>query len=116
MVYGNWKPVKSKKKNRIKTKRSSSDYVKMADDIFSLYLRELHDWTCQRCGRKHERGSGELGSSHYISRTDKRFRWDLNNCDPLCWVPCHADWESKKNTPTEAQAKKLLSELDERVS
>jgi len=96
MIFIKRKPKSGKRK--LKLRNSNSDYMKAADDLISLYIREAADWKCARCGKQHNRGSGRLTHSHYIARDDKRFRYDLNNGDPLCWMPCHTDWESRKNT------------------
>jgi hypothetical protein len=87
-----------KRARKLKLKRTSGDYKSDLHDIISLYSRELNDWRCSKCGKQHERGSGKLGASHYISRGCLAFAWDLKNIDPLCWFPCHQRWESMKNT------------------
>ena len=87
-----------KRARKLKLKRTHGDYKSDLHDIVSLYIRECSDWTCAKCGKRHPRGSGKLGASHYIGRACLIFAWDPENIDPLCWFPCHQKWESAKNT------------------
>lgn len=67
------------------------------DRLFSRQVRERDKWTCQRCGKKHDKGSMGLHCSHFIGRAHKATRYDFENCDALCWG-CHQYFETKKAT------------------
>jgi len=64
--------------------------TKKADELFSKYIRE-RDGKCSRCGKV-----GRLTNSHYWSRIHSGTRYDPENCDSLCWLPCHYTWEHEK--------------------
>lgn len=59
-----------------------------ADVMFSKYIREYYNWTCQRCWTRYERGSQGLHNSHYFGRSRESTRFDPENCTALCWG-CH---------------------------
>src|SRR3990167_4996673 len=65
-----------------------------ADIQFSLYIRKRDKWRCQRCGRQHEEGSKTLGASHYWGRAHENTRFDPENADAVCNMPCHQIWEN----------------------
>lgn len=67
-----------------------------ADTEFSLYIRERDNWTCQRCGRKWPENSQGLDCSHFWGRGRESTRFDPDNCDAFCKVPCHSEWENEK--------------------
>ncbi len=72
-----------------------------ADAEFSLYIRRRDKWRCKRCGRQHEEGSKTLGCSHYWGRNHENTRFDPENCDSLCNMPCHEEWEKEKQNKKE---------------
>lgn len=61
----------------------------VADNIFSLLIRERAGHICQRCGRR----DGALHCSHHWSRRLKQLRWDPTNAFALCFQ-CHLWWHS----------------------
>jgi len=63
--------------------------VKPSDKTFSRVVRESNDWTCERCGSKHERGSQGMHNSHIFSRRYRTIRWSKDNTQSLCY-PCHS--------------------------
>ena len=63
-----------------------------ADALFSQYIRERDGWVCQRCQRQHEKNKNTLDNSHYWGRGWKSTRFDPENCDSLCKIPCHQLW------------------------
>lgn len=77
-----------------------------ADTAFSKYLRTLFNWTCERCGAKHEEKSRGLHCSHYYSRKAESTRHDLDNCDCLCYG-CHSYFSYNREAYTEWKKKKL---------
>lgn len=62
--------------------------IKPADTWFSKCKREAQDWTCEKCGSKHERGSMGLHNSHIFSRRHRTIRWCKENTQALCFS-CH---------------------------
>ena len=75
---------KKRKKPRLWT-------LKQADDKFSLFIRK-RDKVCKRCGR-----ANYLTCSHFWVRQHKGTRYDPENCDAVCWQPCHKYyWEKEK--------------------
>lgn len=62
-----------------------------ADSAFSLFIR-FRDKKCVRCGSTERR----LTCSHFWGRTHNGTRFDPENCDALCWLPCHKEWEHEK--------------------
>lgn len=64
---------------------------KKVDALFSLAIR-ARDNVCVRCG-----SSKNLTNSHFWSRTHSATRYDPENCDTLCWLPCHYTWEHEKH-------------------
>lgn|SRR3990167_3681523 len=67
---------------------------KKADILFSKWIRE-RDKRCVRCGRQ-----DLLQCSHFWSRSHSAVRYNVDNCDTLCY-PCHygnsKGWEYEKN-------------------
>ena len=66
----------------------------LTDKLFSDIVREHGNWECVRCGRKHEKSENTCDNSHYWGRGMKSVRWDLENCDTLCKIPCHSGKDS----------------------
>lgn len=65
--------------------------TKKADEEYSKFRRK-NQTTCKNCGR-----TVGLGVSHFWGRSISATRYDDNNCDVLCWLPCHYNWEHQKN-------------------
>lgn len=63
--------------------------IDRADKWFSLYVRELADWKCERCGNPGE----TLQNSHYFGRGNESTRFAPENCACLCYA-CHVRWGS----------------------
>ncbi len=77
--------------------------IDRADRYFSLYVRELADNTCERCGNQGE----SLQNSHYFGRANEATRFEPNNCMCLCYA-CHVRWGSTdREDYREAMIKKL---------
>ena len=66
--------------------------IRATDTLFSRIVRSRDNWTCQRCGRKYDPNCGAaLQCSHYYGRGRENTRFDLENCDALCYG-CHRLW------------------------
>lgn len=65
--------------------------IRLADKLFSNYVRTRDNWTCQRCRRKFEPGSQGLHCSHFWGRGRENTRFDPDNADALCFG-CHQLW------------------------
>lgn len=59
-----------------------------ADRLFSLLVRELAGWQCERCYKGFTRPAAGLHCSHFFGRGTKATRWDRDNTAALC-VSCH---------------------------
>lgn len=59
-----------------------------ADALFSNYIRELADYTCERCHQQFEKRDNRLHCSHYWSRRNRSVRFDKENAASLCFS-CH---------------------------
>lgn len=59
------------------------------DRQFSKCIREASDWTCERCGSKHEENSMGLHNAHFMSRGNWGTRFDPDNVAALCYG-CHS--------------------------
>lgn len=66
--------------------------IRKADRLFSQYIRERDGWTCQRCGKRHDKSSRNFGVSHFWGRKRESTRFEPDNCVSLCNIPCHNDW------------------------
>ena len=62
--------------------------ISPADQAFSKCVRERANWTCERCGSVHEKGSMGLHCSHNFSRRHRTIRWEPLNALALCFT-CH---------------------------
>lgn len=78
------------RKKKAKVKRALKWTSKKADTAFSIWIRE-RDGKCKRCGK-----FGKLTNSHFWGRTHSATRYDPENCDAFCWLPCHYQWEHEK--------------------
>lgn len=65
-----------------------------ADKAFSEFIRKRDNYTCQKCGSKHEPNSKGLHCSHHFSRRYYNIRFDPNNAIALCHN-CHNYWYQK---------------------
>lgn len=76
-------------KGRIKTKATRSKLIKEADRLYSLHVRQFYAdkegaVLCYTCPYKaHWK---KMQNGHYITRSKKYVRWDLDNCRPQCFV------------------------------
>lgn len=59
--------------------------------MFSQWIRSRDGQKCVRCGKQ-----TNLTCSHFWSRIHSATRYDPDNCDALCWLPCHYTWEHEK--------------------
>lgn len=67
--------------------------LRRTDLLYTQYMRQKYDYTCQRCGRVYASDNcRNLGVSHYWGRGHENTRFDDENCDPICTLPCHQTW------------------------
>lgn len=59
---------------------------KVADKVFSDYIRQRDDYTCFTCGKKGDKTNIQNG--HYVSRSFNSLRYDERNCHAQC-VGCN---------------------------
>ena len=78
---------------RIHKKRIAMSFgrikVRKVDSLFSNYIRDKNNFTCERCGRRHEWGSQGIHASHFIGRSNEAVRFDEENVRVLCHG-CHS--------------------------
>ena len=79
------------RKKKARAKKAAKWTSKKADSAFSVWIRE-RDGKCVKCGKV-----GKLTNSHFWGRMNSATRYDPENCDALCWLPCHYTWEHQKN-------------------
>ena len=83
-----------------------SQLIKILDGMVSDFvLTKKCIGLCIRCGKRHIQylnKKGELkwhnyGCSHYWPRDYMGTRFEIDNLDGLCWLPCHSQkWEKSK--------------------
>lgn len=85
------KPKRIPKKyiNLLNRQESRQDIIDKIDAIISRRVRDRDHWTCFYCGKQHEVGSRNLSNSHFWGRGKLSVRFDMENCDAACWIPCH---------------------------
>jgi 5-methylcytosine-specific restriction endonuclease McrA len=57
------------------------------DNLFTKMVMHRDSRTCQWCGKT----TGQMQTSHVVSRTNLHLRWNLNNAKCLC-AGCHFKW------------------------
>lgn len=69
--------------------------IDKADQLFSRYIR-LRDKMCVRCKKSGygQDGIEGLQNSHFFGRRKESVRFDVENCDSLCFG-CHRIWETE---------------------
>ncbi len=67
--------------------------LRPADRLFTKYIRLRDNYTCVKCGRAYSPDNcRNLGVSHFYGRANEGTRFDPENCDALCTIPCHQKW------------------------
>lgn len=73
--------------------------INKTDKMFSDWVRNRDDWTCQRCGAYKDPSDSRqrmgLHCSHYWKRGKHATRFDTDNCISLC-MGCHLRLEGDK--------------------
>lgn len=64
--------------------------LRKSDTLFSHYIREKNNWTCEICGKFCGENNSlyKLENSHYWGRGHEATRFDEDNCMALCFT-CH---------------------------
>lgn len=89
-------------------KPTPSKLIDKLDILVSDYVRASKNVTCERCNSqwdwyilkgklKSDRGLYGIHCSHYMGRTNKATRFELDNLDCLC-NGCHSYFEDRKQT------------------
>lgn len=81
--------------------KSYPKLVKELDAMISALVLKRANYTCVRCGKHYSPNKNGkyigLTCSHYWDRQYKSVRFELDNLDALCWMPCHKQkWEHDK--------------------
>ena len=67
--------------------------IRRTDTLYTRYIRERDDYTCQRCRRSYPPDAcRNLEVSHFWGRGRENTRFDDDNCVALCQLPCHQYW------------------------
>lgn len=67
--------------------------LRKTDTLYTRYVRERDDYTCQRCRRPYPKDNcRNLVTSHFWGRGRENTRFDDENCMALCQLPCHQYW------------------------
>ncbi len=85
-----------------------------ADRYFALWIKERDNWTCQRCGKKYERGSQGLHNSHFQGRRKENSRFMPENCDALDFG-CHAYFTANPAEHTSWQVARKGQDMVDRI-
>lgn len=78
------------------------------DILMSRLIRERDDWTCQRCGQRHEPPTTGLHHAHLFTRRSRSTRWDADCGVALCYG-CH-QWVDSHPAEKELLARRLLGD------
>lgn len=74
-----------------KTNEKMAIKIRNTDKLFSQYIRQRDNWTCQRCKKRYEPPTQALHCSHFWGRGRENTRFDEDNADALCYG-CHRLW------------------------
>ena len=108
IIYKKIKKVAGKNSNYIIVPKEKTRWqlIKILDGMVSNFiLNKKCMGLCMRCGKRHlayENKKGEMkcnnyGCSHYWPRDYMGTRFEEENLDGLCWLPCHSQkWEKSK--------------------
>ena len=80
---------------------------RQSDILFSKIIRAERNYQCEKCGKRHEPNSMNLGVSHYKQRSREVVRYDKKNCFILCSIPCHQYFENNPRDHDKFVEKKL---------
>ena len=91
---------------KLPKEKTRSQLIKILDGLVSNYvLVKVCRGKCRRCGKQHEQYENSKGQkkwhnygcSHYWPRDYMGTRFEIDNLDGLCWLPCHSQkWEHDK--------------------
>ena len=79
------------------------------DDLFSDIVRIRANWICERCHRDFKNEKEIFDCSHFVTRGNKRLRWDFENASAIC-RGCHKYFEKNHDDHVEFMIKKLGQE------
>src|SRR3990167_1972852 len=80
---------------------------RQSDIIYSKYQRKLKGYRCEKCGAVHDPLSKNLGVSHFWPRSNESTRFEDDNCDVICNIPCHEYFESHRTEYKEWKLNRL---------
>jgi 5-methylcytosine-specific restriction endonuclease McrA len=69
--------------------------IRPSDKLWTEYIRLRDNNICCKCGKVIE-SKYNSGVSHFHNRTKESTRYDDENCDLMCNIPCHQEWEHEK--------------------
>ncbi len=88
-----------------------------SDRLFRAYLLASRPHECVRCGKKFH-DIRYLHVSHFWGRGHEAVRFDPENCDLLCAIPCHDLWGhgEERDKYIEFKIKQLGTDGDDRLT
>ena len=99
-------PKKQATRLNLPKEKTRWQLIKILDGMVSSHiLVKVCKGKCMRCGKQHtqyENKKGEMkwdnyGCSHFWPRDYMGARFEEDNLDGLCWLPCHSQkWEKSK--------------------
>lgn len=98
---------------REKKKLTVSKLKKVADKVFSDYIRQRDGYTCFTCGKKGDKTSIQNG--HYVSRSFNSLRFDERNTAAQC-VGCNIFRRGNMDAYAVALIRKYGSEILETLA
>ena len=70
--------------------------IRQSDTLFSKIVRKERNYICEKCGRREEPNSYNLGLSHFWPRRNETVRYDRRNVDVMHNIPCHDYFENHR--------------------
>jgi 5-methylcytosine-specific restriction endonuclease McrA len=83
--------------------------LRLADTVFSKWIKKRDKYTCQRCGAVHQEKSQGLHCAHFIGRRNEATRFDPENADALDYG-CHSYFHQNPDKHKEWKQKQLGDE------
>ncbi len=88
--------------------------IRKTDALFSFFIRDRDQWTCQRCKTRYPEGARGLHNSHFWGRKNECTRFEPLNCDAFC-MGCHKYFESNPELYRAWKLKQLGEEQYKRL-
>jgi len=84
------------------------------DKMFSQYIRQIYNWTCQRCHKPYTPPTTSLHCSHFHGRGKKSVRFEPDNAVALCFG-CHQHFHANPHEHVAFMEKRLGTQAYNRL-